>query len=75
MCIFTFMKRRHSNLRAYFEATGETQERFALRVGCRQAMVSRVLDGKAVPGFALALRMAKAANIPVESLAPEQVGA
>lgn len=69
------MKRRHPNLRAYFAATGETQERFAARVGCRQTMVSRVLDGKAMPGFSLALRMAKAANIPVESLAPPQVGA
>lgn len=61
-------------LRAYLEASGESQERFAARVGCRQSMVSRVLDGKAVPGFALAIRMAKVANIPVESLAPEQVG-
>lgn len=69
------MKRRHPNLRAYFEASGETQERFAARVGCRQAMVSRVLDGKALPSFTLALRIAKAASIPVESLAPEQVGA
>lgn len=69
------MKRRHPNLRAYFDASGETQERFAARVGCRQAMVSRVLDGKAIPSFPLALRIAKAASIPVESLAPEQVEA
>lgn len=65
--------KRYPSLQAYFEASGESQERFAARVGCRQSMVSRVLDGKAVPGFALALRIAKAANIPVESLAPEQV--
>jgi transcriptional regulator with XRE-family HTH domain len=33
-------------------------------------MLSRVVAGKAMPSFSLALRIAKAANIPVESLAP-----
>lgn len=67
--------KRYQNLTAYFVASGETQARFAARVGCHQNMVSRVLGGKAVPSFSLALRIAKAANIPVESLAPERVSA
>ena len=67
------MKRRHENLRAYFEASGETQAHFAARVGSTQSVISRIVDGKTLPGFSLALRIAKAAGIPVESLAPERV--
>jgi len=69
------MAKRYPTLQAFFEASGETQAHFAARAGCHQNMVSRVLAGKAVPSFSLALRMAKAANIPVESLAPERVSA
>lgn len=61
---------RYANLKAYLQASGESQTRLAHRVGCTQAMLSRVVAGKAMPSFSLALRIAKAANIPVESLAP-----
>jgi len=61
---------RYANLGAYLKASGVSQEVLAHRVGCTQSMLSRIAAGKAMPSFSLALRIAKVASIPVESLAP-----
>ncbi len=48
--------------------TGDTQEHVARALKISQAHVSRILAGKACPRPALALRLARYAQIPVESL-------
>lgn len=56
------------NLQTYFDAGAETQAAFASRVGLSRSFVSRVVSGERVPSLPIALRIAKAANVPVESL-------
>jgi transcriptional regulator with XRE-family HTH domain len=56
------------------DATGATQAEVAEAIGVSQATVSRVLNGTMHPSLALALRFARHANIPLESLAPERDG-
>lgn len=60
----------HSKLRQYFEAGTETQKDFAARLGISQAHLSRIVSGAAAPSLAVAVRIADAAGIPVESLLP-----
>lgn len=62
------MKRKPSTLREYLDANGITQAQFARRVGTTQAHVSRVLSGGRVPSLEMAIRIAREAGIPVESL-------
>lgn len=57
------------NLREHFELSGETQQQFAARVGITQGYVSKLIAGASVPSLAMAIRIASAADIPVESLA------
>lgn len=45
-----------------------TQEQFAERVGISQAHLSRIVNRQLTPSLDVALRIASAANVPVESL-------
>lgn len=66
------MKRRaYSNLASYFEASGDTQQAFADALGISQSHISRVSKGLVEPSLDLALRIARKANIPVESMVPD----
>ena len=62
------MQKSYRNLADYLASTGTTQKAFGHRVGVRQSMVSQILAGTRVPSFRLALRIAREARIPVESL-------
>lgn len=61
------IRTKYPNLRAYLNVTGDTQANIARACGITQAQVSRILAGKAVPRTALAIRLARYAQIPVES--------
>ncbi len=67
------MKRQFPDLRTYMRKTGATQADIAKAAGTVQPVISRILRGRQRPSLDLALRIAKAANIPVESLNTEQV--
>lgn len=58
---------RYSDLATYFERSGETQERFAARLGLTQGYVSRVRHGLMVPRPDRAQTIAEAADIPLDS--------
>lgn len=60
-------KPRYSNLADYFKRSGDTQENAAFTIGCRQAYLSRVAAGLLMPRPAIALRISRYANIPLES--------
>jgi transcriptional regulator with XRE-family HTH domain len=62
------MKRAYPDLRTFMRETGATQVEIARAAGTTQAVISRLLSGKQRPSLDLALRVAHAANIPVESL-------
>lgn len=63
------MKRRtYPNLRTYFDETGQTQEKLARRLGVSQAAISKIVNGKVEPSLELALRISRAAGVPLESL-------
>lgn len=64
------MKRRKAfpSLQAYFEETGLAQHTIAKRAGITQAHMSNILSGERTPSLPLALKLAKIANVPVESL-------
>jgi transcriptional regulator with XRE-family HTH domain len=59
---------RHENLREYLFRTRQTQEQLAKRLGVRQATVSRWVTGQSGPTLKRAVRLAKLADIPIESL-------
>jgi plasmid maintenance system antidote protein VapI len=63
------VKTRYRNLREFLDDTGTTQVELAKLVGTGQSTISKVINGHGV-SFALALRIARIARIPVESLAP-----
>jgi transcriptional regulator with XRE-family HTH domain len=62
------MPKRYQSLADFLEKTETTQADFAARVGVKQAAISRFVHGARTPSLPLALRIAEAANIPVESL-------
>ena len=61
-------RRTYPNLRAYFEDSGDTQQRFAQRFGRDQSWVSRVVNGLQEPSLAEAMEISRVARIPLESL-------
>lgn len=61
-------RRTYPNLRAYFDETGTTQAAFAARLGMTQAAISKITNGKEAPRLELALRISRAARVPLESL-------
>jgi transcriptional regulator with XRE-family HTH domain len=61
---------KHKTLRQYFEGVDETQQAFADRVGITPAHLSRIVNAQGAPSLDVAVRIASAARIPVESLLP-----
>lgn len=57
----------YQSLADYIARSGDTQADIARGVGTSQAHISRIASGDAVPRSALALRLARYANIPLES--------
>lgn len=69
------MKRRtaYANLQDFFEAHPElTQGHFAKRVKIAQTHLSMILKGRRTPSLPVAIRIARSANVPVESLLPKE---
>lgn len=64
------MKRRkaYQTLNAFMEAEGIMQQDLAKRARITQGHLSLILNGERTPSLPLALRLAKIANVPVESL-------
>lgn len=63
----------YPNLKAFFSANPAiTLEEFGQRVGVTGAYMSMITSGVRSPGFRLAFRIAKHANIPIESLLTER---
>lgn len=64
------MKRRkaYPSLQAYVEATGIEQQTLAKKAGVVPSHIGMILSGERTPSLPLALRLARIANIPVESL-------
>jgi transcriptional regulator with XRE-family HTH domain len=58
------------NLREYFEQSEESQRQFAERMGLSQGYVSRLAAREITPSLPVAIRIARATGIPVESFAP-----
>jgi len=61
-------KRTYPNLTVYFSESGHTQDRLARRLGITQSYMSKIKQGLAEPPLELALRISKAARVPLESL-------
>lgn len=61
-------RRTYPDLPTFLTETDTTQERFARRLGISQSYMSKIISGKAEPPLTLALRITKAARVPMESL-------
>lgn len=64
------MKRRKAfpTLQAFLDETGTPQFVLAKKARITQAHLSYILSGERTPSLPLALKLAKLANIPVETL-------
>jgi DNA-binding XRE family transcriptional regulator len=62
------MKQKPTNLAEYLKRAGLTQAQFAASVGVHQPTISKLIRGAKRPSLRLALKIAAAAGIPVESL-------
>jgi predicted transcriptional regulator len=59
---------QYPDIQAYFKATGERQQDFAVRVGLPQGYISKVAGGRCIPKKgSIRTRIAQAAQIPEES--------
>lgn len=61
-------RKAYPSLKAYFEETGTSQYVIAKRVGITQPHLSNILSGARTPSLPLALKLARLANVPVETL-------
>lgn len=64
-------RRTYPNLLTYFTETGDTQERMARRLDITQSYMSKLTNGLQQPELKLALRIARLARVPLESLITE----
>jgi transcriptional regulator with XRE-family HTH domain len=64
--------RIYPNLETFFEETATKQEDFADVIGISASYMSRIKNNLAQPPLDLALRIAREANVPLESLISEQ---
>lgn len=64
------MKRRkaHPTLQAFLNESGMPQYELAKRADITESHLSMILSGERTPSLPLALKLARIANIPVESL-------
>jgi transcriptional regulator with XRE-family HTH domain len=60
--------RGYANLRMFLRKTKTSQGALARRLGIDPSYVSHVVAGRRTPGFRLAAKIAREANIPIESL-------
>ncbi len=58
----------HRTLREYFDAGIESQRSFAARLAISPSHLCRIVAGDKLPSLPVAVRIAEAAGIPVESL-------
>jgi transcriptional regulator with XRE-family HTH domain len=65
------MRKAYPNLRAYLDAEGIQQAAFAKVVNISEPMLSQILRGGRCPSLPVAIRIAREANVPVESLLTE----
>jgi transcriptional regulator with XRE-family HTH domain len=61
-------RKAYPTLREYLDAEGIEQQILAKRAKITQGHLSLILRGERTPSLPLALRLAKIANVPVESL-------
>ena len=61
-------RRTYPNLLTFLRETGTTQAEMAERLGLSQGQISKLVNGKIQPSLDLALRIARYARVPVESL-------
>lgn len=61
-------RRSYPNLRMFLRKTKTSQRVFAQRVGIDPSYVTHILSGAKTPGLQVAARIAKEANIPIESI-------
>jgi len=68
------MRRRKAfpTLQAYMDETGISQGSLSKRADISQAHLSMILSGERTPSLPLALKLARIANIPVETLIGKQ---
>jgi transcriptional regulator with XRE-family HTH domain len=62
------VKAKYSNLSEYLTKTDTRVEDFAARVGISIGYVSMIANGQRTPSLPVAMRVAKAADIPLQSL-------
>jgi len=65
--------RAYRNLAAFLSETGTSQETFAERLGVSPSYVSMIAGGSRRPSLAVALRIARLAAVPIETLVAESV--
>lgn len=63
--------RPYATLRAFFNGSGWTHAQLARQVACHPSEISRILNGRRRPSLKLAVRIAQATNVPVESIAAD----
>lgn len=61
-------RRAFPNLQMFLDKSGTSQQTLAKRVGVNPSYISLILGGHRVPSLALAAKIAREANIPIESL-------
>lgn len=66
----TESKQRHRTLAEYLASPDVSQGAFASSLGISASYVSLIASGQRTPALPLALRIAAAAQIPIESLLP-----
>lgn len=61
-------RRAYPNLRMFLAQSGTSQKELARRLDIDPSYISHFVTGRRSPGFKLAAKIAKEANIPIESL-------
>lgn len=64
------MTEHYDSLSEFLERTGTRLEDFAAKIGVGAPYISLLANGRRTPSLPLAVRIAAAANIPIESLLP-----
>lgn len=64
------MNAHYSSLSDYLRQTDTRIEDFAARIGVGSPYISMIANGQRTPSLPIAIKIAAAANIPIESLLP-----
>lgn len=68
------MTEHYKSLSEFLDQTGTRLEDFAARIGVGAPYISLLANGRRTPSLPLALRIAAAAQVPIESLLPTRRG-